>query len=195
MAHGHDRLLEELDGDALMVALRRDTQWEDRLFGTVIEAELDRRAPLRREITYRLAQAEVTHIALDDFGPWVQDRQHEFRGFTLTATAIGNDYLSDAQEAGDPIEIAAAARRLAQVWEDSVRWTLRCRSVRVNPRAEHLVDLLSTLNANMLDEIWEFGHRIIPSLDEAIAEDTGDTPETSRYLLRSPLISMSTTRR
>ena len=173
-AHGHDRLLEELAGDALMVALRRDTLWEIRLFGTVLEAELDRRAPLRREIEYRLAQAEVTHINLNDFAPWAQDRMHEFSGYTSTATAIVNDYLP--QVSGDPIEIAAAARRLAQVWEDSARWTLRCRAVRVDPDAERVVELLSTTNAHILDEIWEFGHSFIPSLDEAIEGHTDDGP-------------------
>ena len=46
----------------------------------------------------------------------------------------------------------------------------RCagRAVRVDGRAERLVDLLSNVMANMLDEIWEFGHTIIPRLDEAI---------------------------
>ena len=174
MAHGHDRLLEELDDDALMVALRRDTHWEYRLFGTVLEAELDRREPLRREIEYRLAQADVTHIDLDDFGPWAQDRLHEFSRFARTATAIIRDYLPRVQ--GDPIGIAAAARRLAQVWEDSARWTLRCRAVRVDPDAERVVDLLSTTNANMLDEIWEFGHSFIPSLDGFIEGHTDDDP-------------------
>ena len=77
---------------------------------------------------------------------------------------------------GDPIQIAAAARRLAQVWEDSARWTLRCRAVRVDPDAERVVDLLSTTNANMLDEIWEFGHSFIPSLDGFIEGHTDDDP-------------------
>ena len=96
MAHGHGRLLEELDGDALMVALRRDPHWEYRLFGTVLEAELDRRAPLRSEIKYRLAQADVTHIDLNGVRPWVLDRTHEFSGFTRTVTAIIHDYLPQA---------------------------------------------------------------------------------------------------
>ena len=34
--------------------------------------------------------------------------------------------------------------------------------------AERLVDLLSNANANMLGEIWEYGHTIIPRIDEAI---------------------------
>ena len=112
MAHGHDHLLEDLDGDALMVALRRDTHWELRLFGTVLEAELDRRASLRREIEYRLAQADVTRIELDDIGPWALDRLSEFGGFTRTAVAIIDDYLpqalGDKGVPGDPIELAAA---------------------------------------------------------------------------------------
>ena len=125
MAHGRDRLLEELEGDALLVALRRDALWDIRLFATVLEAELDRRAPLRREIEYRLAQADATSIDLDEIREWALDRLHEFSGFTSTATAVVNDFLPRAREAGDPIELAAVARRLAQVWEDSARWTLR----------------------------------------------------------------------
>ena len=186
MAHGHGRLLEELDGDALMVALRRDPHWEYRLFGTVLEAELDRRAPLRSEIKYRLAQADVTHIDLNGVRPWVLDRTHEFSGFTRTVTAIIHDYLpqavGDKGVPGDPIETAAVARRFAQVWEDIARWTLRCRAVRVDPGAERLVDLLSTTNANILDEIWEFGHSLIPRLDEAIEGHTGNDPRAEMTL-------------
>ena len=182
MAHGHDRLLEELDDDALMVALRRDTHWEYRLFGTVLEAELDHRAPLRREIEYRLAQADVTHhINLNDIAPWALDRMHELGGFARTVTAIVNDYLPQVQ--GDPIGIATAARRLAQAWEDSARWTLRCRAVRVDPDAARVVDLLSTTNADMLDGIWEFGHSFIPSLDEAIEGHTDDDPQVVKMTL------------
>ena len=182
MAHGRDHLLEKLDGDALMVALRRDPLWELRLFGTVLESELDRRAPLRTEIEYRLAQGDVTHIGLSDFEPWAQDRLHEFSRFAQTATAIVNDYLpqtigNKGVPDGDPIQIAAAASRLAQVWEDSARWTLRCRAVHVIPEAERVVDLLSTLNANMLNEIWEFGHNLIPQIDAAIEQHTDDSPQ------------------
>lgn len=177
-ACGHDRLLDELEGEALMVALRRDRLWEPRLFGIVLEAELDRRTPLRREIEHRFAQATVTRIDQDDFGEWAQDRVREFAGFGCTVEAIVNDYLpgalGDKGVSGDPIELTVAARRLAQVWEDSARWSLRCRSVRVNPDIERVADLLSTTNANMLDEIWEFGHGIIPRLDEAIEKNTGD---------------------
>ena len=61
------------------------------------------------------------------------------------------------------------ARRLAQVWGDSAKWTLRCRSIRVDGFAERLVDLLSSTNGNMLDEIWEFGHTLLPRIEDAIS--------------------------
>ena len=174
MARDNDRLLEELRGDALMLALRRADYWEYRLFGTVLEAELDRRTPLRREIEHRLAQAEVTYVDLRDFAEWGQDRIAELRGFGHDVEAILNDYLpqalGDDGENGDALEIAAAARRLAQLWEDVARWTLRCRSVRVDARAERAVDLLSNINANMLDEIWDFGHRVLPHVEAAIMQ-------------------------
>ncbi len=136
------------------------------------EAELDRRATLRREIEHRLAQAEVTYVDLLEFAEWGQDRIAELLGFGHDVEAILNDYLpqalGDDEEHGDALEIAAVARRLAQLWEDVARWTLRCRSVRVDPRAERAVDLLSTINANMLDEIWDFGHRVLPNVEAAI---------------------------
>ena len=49
-------------------------------------------------------------------------------------------------------------------------------AVRVDPDAERVVDLLSTTNAHILDATWEFGHSLIPSLDEAIEGHTGDDP-------------------
>ena len=180
MGRGQDRLLEELKGDALMLALRRDEYWEIRLFATVLEEELDRRATLRREIEHRLASQSATFVDTGDLRPWMLDRLHEVEGLARTATTVVNDYLPQALgedgAPGDPIELTAVARRLAQVWEDNAQWTLRCRSVRVDDRAERLVDLLSKATANMLDELWEFGHTIIPRLDEAIAAPAAGGP-------------------
>ena len=163
------RLLTELEGEPLMLALRRDQYWDVRLFATVLEEELDRRATLRREIEHGLASADVTFVDIVDLASWVQDRLHEVQRLAQTATTILNNYLPQVR-GGDavPSELVDVARRLAQVWEDSARWTLRCRSVRVDERAERLVDLLANANAHMLDELWEFGHTIIPHLDKAI---------------------------
>ena len=179
-AISQENLLTELEGDALMLALRRDQYWEIRLFATVLEEELNRRAPLRREIEYGLASDNVTFVDFFGIGSWAQDRLQEAQRLGQTASTIVNSYMSQALGEdgvpGDPTELVAAARRLAQVWEDSARWTLRCRSVRVDERAERLVELLSNVNANMLDELWEFGHSIIPRLDEAIEASTAGGP-------------------
>ena len=178
MSRGQDRLLRELKGDALMLALHRHEHWEIRLFATVLEEELDRRTTLRREIEHRLASENTTFVDTDDLVPWMEDRLHEARRLATTTMTILNDYLPQALGEvgvpGDPIVLADAARRLAQAWEDNARWTLRCRAVRVDDRAERCVDLLSSFNANILDEIWEFGHTIIPRLNEAIRVPSSD---------------------
>ena len=172
LARGQDRLLAELEGEALILALRRDQCWDVRLFATVLEEELDRRAPLRREIEHGLASGNVTFVDIVDLGSWAQDRLHEVQRLVQTASTIVDSYMPQALGEdgvpGNPIELVAVGRRLAQVWEDSARWSLRCRSVRVDERAERLVDLLANANARMLDELWEFGHTIIPRLDKAI---------------------------
>lgn len=174
MAHEHDRLLEELTGDALMLALQQGENWEIRLFGTVLQAELDRRAPLRREIEHRLTRGDVSYISVNDFPTWAQNRLCELGALGNTAAAIVNNYLPQAlRDEGvpaDALELAAAARRLAEVWQDSAQWTLRCRSVRVDPDAERLIEALSNANANMLEQIWDFGHGIIPRIEEAVRE-------------------------
>ena len=186
-AISRENLLTELEGDALMLALRRDQHWEIRLFATVLEEELNRRAPLRREIEYDLASDNVTFVDFFDVGSWAQDRLQEAQRLGQTASTIVNSYLPQALGEdgvpGDSTELVAAARRLAQAWEDSARWTLRCRSVRVDERAERLVELLSNVNANMLDELWEFGHSIIPRLDEAIEASAAGGPASLDLVL------------
>lgn len=183
MAHDGDRLLEELEDSELILAMERDDDhWEYRLFGRVLEDELDRRAPLRREVEYRRAQTgEETYVGLVDLGQWGLDRLGELGEFVDTVGATFNDdlpqALGDNGAPGDPLEIVAVARRLAQLWEDIARWTLRCRSVRVDPIAQRAVDLLSNMNANMLDEIWDFGHTFIPRLEEAIEKHADDDAE------------------
>lgn len=182
MAHDGDRLLEELKDSELMLAMERDDHWEYRLFGRVLEDELDRWAPLRRDIENRRARTgEATYVGLVDLGQWGLDRLGELGEFVDTVEAIFNDglpqALGDEGAPGDPPEIVAVARRLAQIWEDIAQWTLRCRSVRVDPIAQRAVDLLSNMNANMLDEIWDFGHTFIPRLEEAIEKHADDDAE------------------
>ena len=162
-----------------MLALERDDHWEYRLFGRVLEDELDRRAPLRREVNNRRARTgEATYVGLVDLGQWGLDRLGDFAD---TVGAIFNDdlpqALGDEGVPGDPVEIAAVARRLAQLWDDIAQWTLRCRSVRVDSIARRAVDLLSNMSANMLDEIWDFGHTFIPRLEEAIETHADDDAE------------------
>ena len=180
MARGQDQLLQELEGDALMLALQRDVNWEVKLFATVLEAELDRRATLRSEIEHRLASDHPTvFVDIFELASWMEDRMAEFRRLVDTASAILNDYLPRAREEDEARkrarEVAAVARRLAQVWEDAAQWTLRCRSVRVDGRAQRLIDLLSDVNANILDEIWEYGHSALTRIEEALsAPDDGE---------------------
>lgn len=180
MARDSDPLLQELEGDALMLVLRRDDNWEHKLFGTVLAQELDRRGPLRREIEHRLERDEATYVGVIDFAEWGLNRLSEFERFGRAAETILNDHLAralgDEGVPGDALEIVAAARELAQLWEDAVRWTLRCRSVRVDPEAQRAAMLLSNGTANMLDEIWDFGHELIPRLEAAItAHAAGDS--------------------
>ena len=177
LARGQDHHLSKLKGEALMIALKREQHWDVRLFGKVLEEELDRRAEYRLEIKHGLASYDVTFIDLAQLDTWVQDRLREAQRLAQTATTILNEYLPQVVgEDAVPNELVDVARRLAQVWEDSARWTLRCRSVRVDERAERLVELLSNANANMLDELWEFAHTIVPRLDEAIEESAKGGP-------------------
>ena len=170
-----------------MLALRRDQYWEIRLFATVLEEELDRREPLRREIEHGLASDDVTFVDIVDLGSWALDRLDEVQRLVQTASTIVDSYMPQALGEdgvpGDPIELVAVARRLAQVWEDSARWSLRCRSVRVDDRAERVVDLLANVNAPMLDELWEFAHSINPRLNEAIEALAGGGPSNLNLVL------------
>ncbi|MDE2967311.1 MAG: DUF4062 domain-containing protein [Chloroflexota bacterium] len=176
---GQDRVLAELHGNALKIALQRGPYWKYRLFATVLEEELDRYVNLRQEIELNLASEQATYVHLDSFGDWIQDRTHEAGRLAETMATIVNDYLPQALakdgETGDPVAIAQVARRLAQAWEDNARWTLRCRAARVDERAERVVFLLSQLNSNMREDTWEYGHTMLNQIDQAIqAPDTGE---------------------
>ena len=186
-ARGQDRLLSCLEGEALQVALQRDENWEIRLFGTVLKAELNSRESLKGEIEHGLSSDDVTYVEFIGLTDWVRDRIKECERLAQTADAVVNSYLPKALGEcgadGDPIKIAEVARRLAKVWEDGARWTLRCQAIRVDDFAERLVELLSKLNANLLEEIWEFGHAIVPRLDKAIQDPAENGPSILKITL------------
>lgn len=179
-SRGQDRVLAELQGNALMIALQRERNWRHRLFATVFEEELDSRTTLRREIEHGLTSEPATYVDLAELWDWALDRTHEAAKLAETMTTIVNDYLPQAlgtdTESGDPIAIAQVARRLAQAWEDNARWTLRCRAVRVDERAEHLVYLLSQLNVDMREDLWNYGHSLLSQIEEAPRLPESDEP-------------------
>ena len=111
MARGQDRLVAELEGDSLMVALQRDENWEIRLFATVLEEELDRRATLRREIEHRLASDDATFVGIVDLASWAQERLRECTRFAQTATTIVNDYPATGAQRGRGARRSVRARR------------------------------------------------------------------------------------
>jgi hypothetical protein len=168
-----DRLGDVLRAGAAAPTQELDDWWDYRLFGRVLEDELDRRAPLRREIENPSAPTDDgTWVGVFDFGSWVLARMSELEGLMETTEAILNDDLAAAFEGedapGDPLGVVAAAHRLAQVWEDAARWRLRCRSVGVDLVARRAADLVSDASATILDGIWEFGHTFLPRVEEAI---------------------------
>ena len=109
-----------------------------------------------------LASDNVVFVDIVDLASWAQDRLHEVQRLAQTASTVLNNYLPQVRgEDAVPSELVDVARRLAHVWEDSARWTLRCRSVRVDEKAERLVDLLANANAHMLEEtlgVWAHYH-------------------------------------
>lgn len=188
MAHHSDRVIDEFEDSALMLALKRNDHWEYRLFGRVLEDELDRRAPLRRKAEHqRPPIGEATYVGLAGFGQWGSDRLSELGEFSDTVAAIFDTDLPQAigedGVSGDPLEIVAVARRLAQLWGDIAQWTVGCRSVRVDPTVRRAVDLLANVNANMLDEIWDFGHTFIPRLEQAIEKYADDDADVVRVTM------------
>ena len=100
VARGQDRVVAELKGDALMFALQRGENWETRLFATVLEEELDRRAALRREIEHGLASGGTTFVDIVDLAPWMQDRMTEVVRLAQTATKVLNVYLPQGARRG-----------------------------------------------------------------------------------------------
>ena len=177
LTRDRDHLLGELAGAALTIALHREEYWELRLFATVLADELDDRSELRHEIGHDFSSGEVMHVDIHQLATWAHDRIDEFSRYAQTTETIVNAYLPQAlRESEDPVAIAIVARRLARAWEDFARWTLRCRSVRVDERANRLVELLSNVSQDVLGEIWEFGHSIIPHLEEAVMRaECGDS--------------------
>ena len=181
MAHDYDRLLEELEGDALMLALQQGENWGMKLFGTVLEAELDRRAPLRREVEHGLTRGDVSYIGVDKFSTWGQNRIREFRGLAQTAEAVINEYLPQAlRDEGvpaDALELVAAAPS-ARPGLGRPASSGRCSAgpFELTRTQNGSSRRCQTRTRNMRKEIWDFGHSIIPRIDEAIREHAAGGP-------------------
>jgi hypothetical protein len=92
--------------------------------------------------------------------------------------------LGEPGEPGDIEEIVYVSKRLAEVYRRILEWTMEFRHTQVDDEFRRLLEIVSRISGNAIEEIEEFAANINRQLDDAVrAHEETKQPQTLEITL------------
>lgn len=165
------RLLDELKGEALRVAVEKPVAWEYRLFAAVLESGIATAWEDRSRQRERVFSEPYEWLELADFFDWAKTRMAECRGLIDSWEELINQRLATAAGPlgipGDPASLVLVARHLVHLYRQAISWSLRVRTARANPELTAVVDAMSALLDDFIEKTEMFPHEVSLRLEKA----------------------------
>lgn len=187
LARRPDReLLDSLSPRAFRLAVEEPKGWEWLLFAEVLADEVAALHTLRREYDLHLLYG-AEHVSVSEVADWAQTRLAEIMRFTESASKLLNESAMEAfgpsGTSGNAKEIVFVARQVARIYEESLRWAQRVRSVRPPGDVwEPLFDILATFSEDLIKKIEPLGpqmrEQVRAAIDASALRAPGDPPIT-----------------
>jgi hypothetical protein len=181
--------LQDLSGAALVLAVQKPFAWEYRLFGQVLCDEISQMASLKRDLNYGIALGKAVRIGdLGEIVEWVKIKFGEIQSYINSANALFNVALPKAfvapGEPGDTEEIVYVSKRLAGVYRRILEWTMEFRHTQFDDEFSRLLEIVSRISRNAIEEIEEFAANVNRQIDDAmrVHEETKQ-PQSLRITL------------
>jgi hypothetical protein len=153
--------LQDLSGAAIFLIVQKPFSWKSRFFCQVLRDEISRMESIRKDLNYGIALGNV--VRLDNPSKvmeWVQIKGKEFLLFIQSAGNLANTALPKAlgspEEPGDIKEIIYVAKRFSEVYRRILEWTIEFKHIQVENELAHLLELISGMSKNVIEEIESF---------------------------------------
>jgi hypothetical protein len=175
LASGLPEELSDLSSAALRLVVEKPYAWEYRLFSQVLCDEISKVAKTKKDLDYGLVLGRV--VKLNDFSEinaWVATKLDEIQLLVNSLGRLFDTALPKAVgapgEPGDIKEIVYVGKRFAEVYMRILEWTIEFRHTLVDERFSHLLEIISRLSGNVIDEIEAYAIDLNRQLDNAVRQ-------------------------
>ncbi len=174
-----------LRGEALRVALDRPPAWEYLLFATALEDGVARHRRLAR--THALKMPIGFGEDVQDPLKWIQARFSDAQRLARTLNDLMNVTLQEALgppgTPGDPDAIVFVADTMADLYRDSILWSLRLRTANVDERFQRVMAAIGDMMDNLVQQVAAFGPDVKAQIKEALAAPKTGVPRVLEMTL------------
>ena len=190
-------LLQYLSGTALSLAVEKPFAWEYRLFSQVLCDEITRVAEIKKDLNYGLTLGKSLRLGDSaEVIKWVQRKLEEMISFVESANVLFNTAFPKAfgapGEPGDVEEIIYVAKRLAEVYRRILEWTVEFRHIQVADDFRRLLELISYMSHNAIEEIEAFAVNYKQQLDDDVRlHEESKQPQSRKITLTLTIPDMT----
>ena len=178
-----------LNGLSLRLLIERPSGWEYLLLSQVLQDELAKTKPLKRDFEYDIVFGSGEELNPIDFVKWTQIKINQLSSNAEAVNQILGKMLGDALGPpgipGNPELIIYAAQKLVESYKQAINWSLEIRKVHVDDKWKNLIRIISRFPTNMIQEIEDYSNRIYKETREALKVPVkeGET-RTIKFVLR-----------
>jgi Domain of unknown function (DUF4062) len=175
------RLLDELQGEALRLAVERPSGWGYRLFSGVLSGEIETSREARDRMKMGLSSGPLEWISPESFREWGLTRMAEFQALMDNLKEVmegqfSTSFRSDggANDLSTPIFLA---RQIGHLYREALLWARKVRAAGANDLLRPLVEAESKLVDDFLEKIEVLPAQITGAWEAAV-KDPAKSEET-----------------
>jgi hypothetical protein len=132
-------------------------------------------ASSKRDMNYGLALGKAVRLGdLNEIIEWVSGKCGEIQSFVQSGGSLINTALPKALgppgKPGNVEEIVYVAKRLAEVYLRIIEWTIEFGCIQVDDEFSHLMELISRMSHNAIEEIEKFAIDYKQGIDDAMRQ-------------------------
>jgi hypothetical protein len=175
-----DIIFDTLSAKALLLVLEKPPLWEYLLFFQTWLDENEKLSEKYYMYTHNLKFFKSEILSIDNFSNWANLKTYEILGYIESANFLISKQVKiawgPAGVPGDAREIIMAAKNLLKLLETTIDWCMDIRQKKVDEPLKNVLDILSKIPSQMINEMINFPSRALVKIHEAIPHIHDDKP-------------------
>ncbi len=182
---------------SLQILINKDAGWEYRLFAELLKTYIQQLQEKRRDLEYGISFGrKINFDNVTDLTSWLVNHISEISYTTQLLEKLTNEGLPVAfgkpGEPGDEKYIQYVAQRMSEIYGKFIDWSLELITLNVVDEFLELVNLVSKLASNCIEEIEDFLTKAHNQINDAL-DNLNNTEEKTINLNLTLTISSDIT--